>query len=196
MEAQSQQSITELAQARIKKVVREGDTVIDATIGNGNDTFFLADRVGPEGLVYGFDIQELALHRANVILGEGQLLGRVRLMQYSHALMADMLPEGIEGKIRAVMFNLGYLPRGNKSIVTKPESTVAALNAALSLLAPGGRITVVAYTGHKGGDEEAMAVRLWLKDIPQDAFETELILPHKESEGAPELYIITRNLPA
>lgn len=185
-------SLTEQAQDKIAQVLRPGDWAIDGTVGNANDTFFLADQVGPQGQVIGFDIQELAIHRATAVLGEGQLLGRCRLLQRSHHQMRDWLPMNWIGEVRAIMFNLGYLPRGDKSIITHPETTLPALEAGLEIIAPGGRITVVAYTGHEGGMDETLAIRNWLRQVSPSEFETELLLPSQEVEGAPELYVITR----
>lgn len=47
----------------IKQALVSGDTVIDATVGNGNDTVVLAKAVGSMGKVYGFDIQEEAIDK-------------------------------------------------------------------------------------------------------------------------------------
>lgn len=54
-------------------------------------------------------------------------------------------------EIRMVAFNLGYLPGGNKSIITASNTTVLALKAAESVLMPGGLISLVVYIGHPGG---------------------------------------------
>ncbi len=190
--APSQKSITDKAQWHIAAVLSPGDRAIDATVGNGNDTFFLADNVGPEGRVIGLDIQELALHRATVVLGEAQLLHRVRLLQRSHHRLADWVPTDWVGRVRGIMFNLGYLPRGDKSIITRAETTIPALDSALELLAPGGRITIIAYPGHSGGDEEADAIREWVRGLSLLAFEVELILSDTPGDDAPELFVVTR----
>lgn len=190
--APSQKSITDKAQGHIAAVLSPGDRAIDATVGNGLDTFFLADQVGPEGRVIGMDIQELALHRATVVLGEAQLLQRVRLLQRSHHRMADWVPTDWAGRVRAIMFNLGYLPRGDKSIITRAETTIPALDSALELLAPGGRITIVAYPGHPGGEAETGAIREWLKGLSPLAFEVELVLSDTPGSDSPELFVITR----
>lgn len=187
---QSSKSITEKAQQHIAEALSPGDRAIDATVGNGNDTFFLASTVGPEGRVIGLDIQELALHRATVVLGEAQLLQRVRLMQRSHHRMADWVPADWVGRVRGIMFNLGYLPRGDKSIITRADTTIPALDSALELLAPGGRMTIVVYPGHEGGDEEAEAIRKWLKSLSPVVFEVELILSDTPGDEAPELFVI------
>lgn len=52
---------------------------------------------------------------------------------------------------RLVAFNLGYLPGGDKTIITKPETTLPALEAAKGILMPGGLISLVVYVGHPGG---------------------------------------------
>ena len=70
------------------------------------------------------------------------------------------------GEVAVVMFNLGYLPGGDKSLVTRPDTTLPALRAALDLLAPGGLVSVVAYPGHFGGAEESEAVEAFLRDLP------------------------------
>lgn len=187
-----QRSLTEQAQAKIATVLSYGDYALDATVGNGNDTFFLADRVGPKGAVVGFDIQELALHRATAVLGEAQLLQRVKLVRESHHLIEKYVPEEWVGEVKAIMFNLGYLPRGDKSIITNSDTTIPALDAAVKLLAPAGRMTIVAYTGHDGGEEETHAIREWLTPLTISHYEVEMILSETEASGAPELYVVTR----
>lgn len=70
------------------------------------------------------------------------------------------------GEVKAVMFNLGYLPRSDKTIITSPKTTLPALQAAFSLLAPGGLISIVIYSAHQGGLIESDAVLSWAKAIP------------------------------
>lgn len=142
--------ITELAQEQISRVVRQGALVVDATAGNGRDTLFLARLVGPGGRVFAFDIQEGALQKTASLLEENRLAERVTLLHAGHETMSAH----IEVPVSAVMFNLGYLPGGDRAIVTRPESTRLALAASLELLRPGGLITVVLYPGHPQGKEE------------------------------------------
>jgi len=52
---------------------------------------------------------------------------------------------------RLVAFNLGYLPGGDKDIITVSETTSLALEAAKRILMPGGLISIVVYVGHPGG---------------------------------------------
>lgn len=134
-----------------------GDTVVDATAGKGGDTLFLARLVGPGGRVHAFDIQEKALSHCRAALEEAGLTERVTLHLASHT---GMLAH-IDQPLKAVMFNLGYLPGGDKEIVTTARDTQEALAASLSLLAKGGIITLVTYPGHPGGREEEEAVAAW-----------------------------------
>lgn len=147
---------TEHAQLLVRDVLREGDWAVDATAGNGHDTVFLAGIVGPTGRVFGFDVQEAAVHAASVRLSG---LPQVSLIHCGHELLAERLPPDAQGRIAAVMFNLGYLPGGSKAVTTCAETTLAALYQALVLLKPGGIVTLVLYPGHPGGREEANAVR-------------------------------------
>jgi predicted methyltransferase len=158
-----------LAQARewIKLVLEPGDMAVDATIGNGHDTAFLAERVGPAGRVVGFDVQASALAETARRLRQAGLEDRVELVRRGHEEMAAWFAEfAPRARPRAVMFNLGYQPGADRSVITRPETTVAALNAALQWTAPGGVITVVVYPGHEGGQAEADAVLEWARIVP------------------------------
>lgn len=152
-----------------------GDWAVDATVGGGNDTLVLARAVGQSGKVFGFDIQEEALERARrKLAGEGSeaLDRRVEWMLGDHARMADLLPPEAKGRLGAVMFNLGYLPNGgDPNVITRPPSTLAALDAAAEWLRPGGVLTVVVYPGHPGGRVEADAVEAWFGALPQETFQ-------------------------
>lgn len=153
-----------------RDVLRAGDTAVDATVGNGHDTVFLAETVGADGLVYGFDVQPLALTRAAQRLEEAGVRERVHLIQKGHEHMAEVVPVQARDSLRAVMFNLGYLPGSGRSCITRPSTTIRALQAAADLIEPGGVITVVVYTGHEGGAEEADAVRRWSNALDQRHF--------------------------
>ncbi len=141
----------------LHRYVRPGDTVIDATCGNGNDTLLLVRLTGPAGRVWGFDIQRPALERTAHALDEAGLRERVVLVEAGHETLADY----VTGPVSAAVFNLGYLPGGDRSVITRPESTLTALGQALELLQPGGIIAVTIYPGHAGGAAERAAVEEW-----------------------------------
>ncbi|NLG88314.1 MAG: methyltransferase domain-containing protein [Clostridiaceae bacterium] len=133
-----------------KAVVKEGDCVVDATTGNGNDTVFLAELVGCTGKVYGFDIQHEAIDNTRKKLEERGFLERCVLINDGHENMAKYITE----PVKLVMFNLGYRPGGDHSIATKGETTMQAIRAALEKLVVHGLILVVIYHGGDSGFSE------------------------------------------
>jgi len=134
----------------IERFVEQGDIVIDATCGNGNDTIFLAKLVGQKGRVFSFDIQKIALERTEKKLKNLGLTDRVELINDGH----ENLDKYIKSNIKAVMFNLGYLPRGDHNFATKAETTIAAIEKSLVNLVTGGIISIVVYHGGDSGFEE------------------------------------------
>lgn len=179
--------LTTLAQQRIKRIVKAGDTCIDATMGNGHDTLFLAQSVGASGHVYAFDIQNAAAETTGELLIRNQLQSKVHLIVADHQTMHDYITD----PIKAIMFNLGYLPGGNKSIITQTSNTLAALNTSIKLLTSPGCLTIIAYPGHLGGEEEAAAIKDWTKHLPDNHFQIEYICPQTHRNRAPELTVIT-----
>lgn len=147
--------------------LRPGASAVDATAGNGHDTVFLARQVGPHGRIYAFDIQKRALAETRCRLREVGLTERVVLIHDGHEKMREYVDEVVGG----VVFNLGYLPGGDKTIVTRPETTLAALDAALELLAPGGVVVFVVYTGHSGGKREGRELRSRAAQLPASRFQ-------------------------
>jgi predicted methyltransferase len=155
--------ITELAHDFLRPHLRPGDIAIDATAGNGHDTRFIAQCVGPTGVVFALDIQTIALERTAALCAGFDTVHRI---ERSHADMKEAIPFEFHGRIAAVMFNFGYLPGGDKSIVTATDSSVAAVRAAAALLRPGGCLTAIVYPGHPGGEAEAEAVEAALRELP------------------------------
>ncbi|NEU63435.1 class I SAM-dependent methyltransferase [Paenibacillus sp. ALJ109b] len=164
-------SVLSCAHQWISSRLQPGDLAIDATVGTGADTLFLAQKVGKRGQVIGFDIQSEALTLAQARIRKQEdstKLGSISMLQLSHDRMAEAVPEAWQGNVGAVMFNLGYLPSedADSTIITETGSTIAALQAALTLLKPRGIITVVLYPGHDGGSQEADAVLEWSSALP------------------------------
>lgn len=145
----------------IKRIVKPGDTVVDATMGNGNDTFLLAELVGDSGMVYSFDIQESALESTRKKLEKAKIDGYVKLVLDGHQNIEKYVPKGI----KAVMFNLGYLPKGDHNIGTKADTTIEALNKSMELLMVGGIIMMVIYYGGDSGFDEKEAVLEYVKTM-------------------------------
>lgn len=148
-------------------VVRPGDTVVDATAGNGHDTALLARLAGPGGCVHVFDVQEAALQATRERLESERLLtSAVHFHLASHARLGEL----VFSPLKAVVFNLGYLPGGDKELVTQTETTLRALAQASALIMPDGLLSVMCYPGHDGGDREAAAVEQLLAQLPHHAW--------------------------
>ncbi|MFZ3170719.1 MAG: class I SAM-dependent methyltransferase [Carboxydocellales bacterium] len=155
-----------LAHSFVSRALSAGEAAVDATAGNGNDTLFLAEIVGPLGQVYAFDIQEEALANTKRKLGEAGELAQTRLIKEGHQNLAQY----VVGPVAVLMFNLGYLPKGNHELTTRPETTCPAIQAGLNLLKPGGIISIVIYPGHPGGELEAAQVESLLQQLNQAQF--------------------------
>jgi SAM-dependent methyltransferase len=169
----------------------EGGVAVDATVGNGHDTLHLARLVGEGGHVYGYDIQDEALAAARRRLEGAGMSRRVTLQCAGHEHLAAALPPAVHGQVRAAMFNLGYLPGGDKSMTTEPDTTLRALDAAGRVLAPGGVLTVVLYTGHAGGLEEAEAVARWAAGVDEHAFRVVAYRPVNQ-RSVPQVIAVER----
>lgn len=162
------QSPLAFSHALLKQAVHSGDHVIDATAGNGHDTLFLAKLVGETGRVIAFDIQEDAILATSKKLIAAGLNDRVALHHQGHEHLLDACPQS--ESISAVVFNLGYLPKGDKSIVTIPQTTLVALDASLKVLKKNGLLLIMVYHGHPGGKEEKSAVLDFACALPQTQF--------------------------
>lgn len=141
-------SPVKIAHKHWKEIIEPDDLVIDATLGNGQDAFFLAPLCGT---LIGIDIQDQAIESAKKLLNTE----KVRYIHGSHASFPnDITPQSV----KLIVYNLGYLPRGDKSIVTKTETTLQSLNNALPLIMQGGMISITCYSGHPEGFKEEEAV--------------------------------------
>lgn len=183
--------LTELAHNLIREVLRPGDAAIDATAGNGYDTQFLAETVGIDGIVYAFDIQPAAITMTAQRLAAAGLTN-CRLILGSHAGLQTELPLGSR-PIKAVMLNLGYLPGGDKQQTTCTETTLAAIHQGLALMSGGGIMTVLAYTGHFGGADEATEVERLLNTLPADHFQVFEPAPASGKKNAPRLFVVLKS---
>lgn len=135
----------------IENNVKPNDVVIDMTIGNGNDTLFLANTVN-KGFIYGFDIQKEAINNTKKLLDKNNIVN-YKLFNESHDNIDITLKDYI-GKISLILFNLGYLPNGDKSITTKSDTTLSALKKSINMINNKGIILLVIYSHEEGKKEE------------------------------------------
>ncbi len=188
MSAYELKSARFLARDVLQRAVQSGDSVADATMGNGHDTLFLAEQVGPEGRVYAFDIQESAVESTRKLLEERHLSDRVSLFCRSHEDLAEAVPPGLS----AVVFNLGWLPGGDHRVTTRCASTEKAVLGALSLLKPGGVLTVCAYPGHEEGSRELEMLTGLLSVLPNREYNVLRQRFLNAGPGAPECFVVQK----
>lgn len=182
----------------LAEVVSSGDLVVDLTAGNGQDTLKLFELVGVTGQVIAFDIQTEALTNTRTLLEANGAKVRsalvddlplclqpgIDLVQASHADFGRY----VVVSPRAIIANLGYLPGGDQQIKTHSESTTAALEQSCPQLAVGGRIAVVVYPGHPGGEQEATAVTEFFSRLSEHVFEV-IQLKVSNRLSAPFLFV-------
>jgi SAM-dependent methyltransferase len=185
-------SLVNEAHKIIARHLSAGGLAIDATTGNGYDSVFLAQRVGNEGHVFGFDIQKTAITVTRKRLQQALLLHRVTLFQAGHENLAILLSDEVICKINAICFNLGYLPGTDKKIITHKQTTTPALAAACQFLATSGCITIIAYPGHTGGEEETAAIHAFCKQLDCKLFEVDIITVANCENLPPTLFVITK----
>ncbi|NLJ76218.1 MAG: methyltransferase domain-containing protein [Peptococcaceae bacterium] len=181
-------NVVHLVQHFLSPSVQNGGTVIDATAGRGHDTLYLAGLVGPSGRVFSFDVQEDALQSTRSLLEGAGVADRVTLVKDCHGNMEHY----VSGPVDSVIFNLGYLPGGEHSVITEPASTVRALQAALGLLRPAGRVGMVIYPGHPGGREEYEAVEKICSSLDKTLFNALKIGLLNRAATAPVVIIIEK----
>ena len=177
-----------LAHEVLKEVISPGDTVIDATAGNGHDTLFLAGLTGENGHVYSFDIQNEAIESTRSLLKSNSVEDRVTLICDGH----ENIPRYVSTGVKAVVFNLGWLPGGDKSVTTLWETTREAILNSLCLLEPLGVCTVCVYPGHEEGKRERNELLALLTGINPQEFNILHQVFVNAGPGSPECFVIQK----
>lgn len=178
----------EVIKDMLNEVIKEGDIVVDATMGNGNDTLILSNLVKNNGKVYSFDIQKDAIISTKKLLQDESNYNNYKLILDSH----ENLEKYINQKVKCVTYNLGYLPNGDESIVTKKDTTIKSLNKAISILEKGGIVTILSYYGHKYGIEEMKEVDEFVKNLNYKQFDVIKLQNYNRLNSPPIMYIIKK----
>ena len=173
----------EMAHDFLAQVITQEDIVVDATMGNGHDTLFLAKLAKQ---VYAFDIQEQALEKTSQRLQEAGLTNAELILQ-GHETVDQFVRE-----VKAAIFNLGYLPSADKSIITQPQTTIEALDKLCHMLVKGGRIAIMIYYGHEGGDIERDAVMDYVSQLPQQEYTATIYRTLNQINNPPFLVMIEK----
>ena len=182
--------LTDLCHESVRSTLKKGDCAIDATVGNGHDTLFLSQAVGNTGHIIGFDIQHLSIESTRQRLTESNAQSAITLIEDSHGKMSQYIPIECKTKITAVMFNLGYLPGSDKTVITSKTETLKAIKQALGLIKSGGILSVMAYPGHFGGREETDSVIEYARSLDQKRFK--VVIHRSTSSQGPVLLLVTK----
>lgn len=166
MKYKSEKNAMDISKKLIDEFLVKGDIALDATIGNGNDTLLICKKVGSKGKVYGFDIQEIAIKNTKDLLTKENLIENVQLINDSHENIDKHISENIDFAI----YNLGYLPGGDKTIKTNANSSVISIEKTLEILNLEGILIITVYTGHSGGIDEKLAIEEVLVNLDQRQF--------------------------
>ena len=172
-----------MAHAFLDEILTDQDLAVDGTMGNGHDTLFLAQRAGK---VVAFDIQEQALNTT------AEKLEKAGLTNAQLALKGHESLDQFVDQCKAAIFNLGYLPSADKSVITLPETTLQAIKKVLDRLVVGGRLAIMIYYGHEGGAVEKDAVLDFVSQLDQTVFTAMLYKPLNQVNTPPFLVMIER----
>lgn len=166
--------INKLNHELIKLYVSKEDRVIDATMGHGYDTIFLS-QIAKE--VYAFDIQESALKSTQEKI-KSLGIENVQLILDSHEHILNYVKS-----FKGVVFNLGYLPHGDKSITTIKDVTIKTIEKLMPYLPLEGFISIVVYPGHQEGYEESLALETYLKKLDVNMYHILRVdLPYQDNK--------------
>ena len=184
LELRSARWIARFAMAR---VLGEGMRAVDCTMGNGHDTCLMASLVGESGHVDAFDVQEKAVSSTAERLSREGTANRVTLHHLGH----EHISEVVTAPVQMIVFNLGWLPGGDKRITTCWQSTRKAVTDGLELLAPMGMMSVCVYPGHCEGENERQGLLSLFSALPARRFN---VVRHAfiNAIDAPECFLIQR----
>ncbi len=167
---------------------KKGGICVDATCGNGLDSLYIAQNllIPTSGRLFCIDIQPSAIQSTQEILKKSiplLVLDRISYHCHSHTEL-EFLPSCVD----LFIYNLGYLPRGDKSCTTNAETTLTSVKQAIAHLSPNGIISIMSYLGHPAGKEEFDYLLQFLSLLPNKY----IVCRHQWSNRYrfPELFLI------
>jgi len=182
-------NVTDITNFLIDNKVNVCDNVLDLTMGNGNDTLTLIKKVGNRGKVFAFDIQKKAIENTKALLIENDLYkDNVFLIEDDHSNVLNY----VSCDISFAVYNLGYLPCGDKNIVTRGDNTIKSIEAVLQILKSEGMICICAYVGHEGGREEYDKILTFCKNLSKKDFNVVDLEHINRRETSPKMILIEK----
>ena len=177
-----------ISHIHFREHIKTGDTVVDATAGRGRDTLLLSELVGNTGKVYAFDIQEEAIAATRALLSENKR-NNVTLLLENHENIANYINEA-----DAVIFNFGFLPGGDHTLFSKPDTSINAINAALAILKDDGFVSLCIYYGGNTGYEERDAILDYLSALDPKKY-TVMLQSFLNRKNCPPLFALIEKNP-
>lgn len=192
---------TSLVTDIVSAYVNKGDFVIDCTMGNGNDTLSLvrmtgaADESCSEALVYAFDVQDAAIEKTTDLLAENGicdlLKNGIHLVKDSHVNLKQYVEKA--GRLpSAIVFNLGFMPGHDKTVLTTADTTMKAVQNALECICEDGIVSVVTYCGHPEGREEHEILLEYLSSLPAKKYHVAFFNMINQKKTAPSVFFVTK----
>lgn len=173
-------NITDLSHYIIENFVVDKNIAVDETLGNGGDCDFLSESFKK---VYAFDIQSVAIEEY-----KKKNKDNVKLICDSH----ENIEKHITEEIDVAIYNLGFLPGGDKSITTEAESTLKSIKETLKILKNGGFAIISVYIGHNEGLRESEQILKYASSLPKDKYGVMIHKVINRSERAPYLLVIEK----
>lgn len=149
----------------LKNYIKNDMIIADMTLGNGYDTYNILNNLKGIGYLYSFDIQKLAIDKSEEILKE-VTYDNYKLIEDSHVNFDKYIDENID----LAIFNLGYLPGGDKNITTNAEEVLKCIEKLLDKLNKNGIVLLTLYPGHKNGADEKEYLENYFKKLNQKSF--------------------------
>lgn len=180
---------TELVKLIMDMNIKENDLCVDLTLGDGNDSLYMYNL---KGKVIAFDIQKEAIESSEKLFKDNNIEiennDRIKFILDSHSNLDNYV--SLNDKIKFATFNLGYLPSGDKSIITKYDTTLEALNKTLNRLDDKGIISIICYYDHEGGMEEKIKVDEYLLNLDDEKYEVVKMDKYNSKKNVPINYFI------
>ena len=150
--------VTDLSHDIIRNYVNNKGIAVDGTLGNGHDTDFLYQLFDK---VYAFEIQREPAEKYS-----NKNIENVKVINDGH----ENIKEYVKEEIDCAMYNLGYLPGGDKEVTTRVNSSLESIKLAVDLLRSGGIITIAIYSGHNEGAKEKTCILEYVESLPKNKY--------------------------
>jgi rRNA methyltransferase len=169
----------------VKEILKREKNIniaVDMTAENGNDSLFILEELHPK-MLFAFDIQKEAKKNTEKLIGK---IENFKFILDSHT----NIDKYIKDEINLAIYNLGYLPRADKNITTKANSTLESLKKLINLISKNGKIIITVYPGHKEGLLESQCLKNYLDSLDQKDFVVLKLAYKNQKNNPPYVYLV------